>query len=353
MSQMFLLSEENQALQSKNRKLRERLLELYLQINTLSVISDDLDISQKKISFSPSNLDDFSFVKSEHKILSTGAIYSAAVSPSSDLTALASINGDLTILTTNLKHVSTLKAHSLSCRDVYWGKSGLFSCGFDKFIKIWDLETQKSQDIQTGGLCHQVCGTDLDLSSIFCATGSSCLWFDKRRQTPLKISNDSPITSVTTFQNLIIYGGYDGKIYSVDKRSLHSGPLWSLNLNGGSISSLSKFLNTGQCIITTTKSQPVLLEINNDIKTTILGYESPMRFGCRADITEKNLIFGSDFSTVCGGRMASFCSGLSDVYIFEDVSGFDYGGIFLSDLGQKVLTYSEDGVISIWTIKQS
>jgi len=350
------LSEENQALQSENKNLRERLLELYLQINTLSTISHDFAIpipSNGKSGTNSPIASDYSFIQTEHTILQTGAVYSAAVSPSGDQVALSSINGAVTILTSSLKPVITLNAHNLSCRDVFWGASSLVSCGFDKTVKVWDVEKQKSQDIGTGGLCHSVCGHSNDSNSILCATGESVLWIDKRRQTPVRIPHDSPITSVTTFRDQIIYGGYDGSIYAVDKRALQNGSIWKIGLEGGAVSSLSRVLVEGQCVVTTSKSQPVLLEINTKVNTSLLAFEPPMRFGCRADITEKNLIFGSDFSSVCGGRMAAFCSGLSEPFLFEDVGGFDYGAIFLSEIAQKVLTYSEDGVIAVWSIKQA
>lgn len=55
-----------------------------------------------------------------------------------------------------------------------------------------------------------------------------------------------------------------------------------------------------------------------------------------------------NYSIVCGGKMASFCDGLSQSFYLEDLSGFEYGAIFVPLLTTNVVTYSEDGVIGLW-----
>lgn len=351
------LSQENQILQSQNRRLRERLLQLYLQINQLTSISEangiPVSTNQQQNHLSSKKLvGEYSFVKSERMILPNGAIYSATFNPKVDKVALAALNGSVTICSPQLKTTATIQAHSLACRDVFWSDAGLISCGFDKIMKIWDVEHQTSQDFYTGGLTHAVCGSDSDSNVLFAAASDNVFWVDKRRPSPITISVPSPATAVSTFDNLIIYGDYDGVLTAIDRRALHEGNKWEIPLGGGAFSHISKVLPSGKFVVTTAKSQPILIELDDEPHSTLMAYEAPMRFGCRADITEKNLIFSGDFATLCGGRMAGFCDGLGEPFLFEDVGGFDYGAIFINNIAQKVLTYSEDGVITVYSLKQ-
>ena len=356
------LSEENQILQSENRRLRERLLELYLQINTLSSVSQangiqlthsssNNHISSKKL------VGEYQFVQTERSIMPTGAIYSAALNPKADRIALAALNGTVTIITGSLSPVHCIQAHSLSCRDVYWGEVGLISCGFDKFVKIWDVEKQTSQDFNTGGLTHAVCGSESDANTLYAAASDNVFWIDKRRPSPITITADSPATAVTTYNDYIIYGDTEGRIHYLDKRKMDE--VFQIFLDGGSgpVSSLTKVISGGRFVVTTAKGKPVLMAESSDSDQptpTGLAYEAPMRFGCRADITEKNLIITGDFATLCGGRMAAFIDGDGgEPMLFEDVGGFDYGAIFINNIAQKVLTYSEDGVVTIYSLRQS
>lgn len=352
MSKQYDLSKENQILHSENRKLRERLLELYSQINTLSSLSENLNVDLNKLTVKQNNSDYF-FVLNERTILPTGAIYSASLSPVKDLIALAGFNGSINIVSSSLKQIKTIQAHSQACRDLYWGSSGLISCGFDKLLKIWDVEKDVSQDYNTGGLCHAVCGLRENDNSIFAASGKKIFWIDKRRDTPVTISTPSKTTAVCTYKNYIIYGEYDGHIRVVDKRSLQSNYLYEKKLDNSPISSFSRVLSSGVCVITTTTTKPVLLKIEeNKFILSSLQFEKPTRFGTRADIIEKNIIFSGEFATVCGGRMGSFADGYSQPIPLEDIGGFDYGAIFISNLAQKVLTYSEDGTVTVYSLAQ-
>lgn len=356
------LSEKNQNLQSENRRLRERLLELYVQINTLASLSDDLGINienDAENKYEPAKkqlkpLRSWRFIQSENTILPGGAIYSAAIDPKSDNVALASLSGNITIMPASLKVGITINAHTLACRDVYWGSVGLVSCGFDKYIRIWDVQTQTSQNISTKSLAHSVCGLDDDSNTVFGASGDQVFWVDTRRQTPITLFAGAPVTAVSCTQNLLLFGGYDGFVSVVDRRSLHAGTLAHLDIGGPPISSLSRVLPTGQCIATTTKNRPNMIVIGDNIEQHELPIEAPGRFGCRADITEKSLIFDGDYATVCGGKMAIFCDGAkgSRPQYFEDVGGFEYGAIFMTNISQKVLTYSEDGVVTVWSLRQ-
>ena len=353
-------SEENQALQSENRRLRERLLELYLQINTLSSASDSEGISfpssQSCTHISSKKLiGDYVFQQTERCILSTGAIYSAALNPKGDRVALAALNGNVSIMSQSLTPMTCLQAHSLACRDVYWGEVGLISCGFDKYVDIWDVEFQMCQHIYTGGLCHAVCGSENDQNTVFAAAYENVFWIDKRRPSPITIGVDTPATAVTTYDNFIIYGDKDGRVKYIDKRKMEEVYEILLDDESGPVSSLSKVISGGRFVVTTSKGKPVLMseDADKEPSPTGLSYEAPMRFGCRTDITEKNLIFSGDFATLCGGRMAAFIDGDSgEPVLFEDVGGFDYGAIFINNIAQKVLTYSEDGVVTIYSLRQ-
>ncbi|KAK8852443.1 hypothetical protein M9Y10_017419 [Tritrichomonas musculus] len=360
------LSEKNQNLQSENRRLRERILELYVQINTLSSISDELGINQTKPTESrypipkqnKADIGTYKFVQSERTILPGGATYSAALEPKGENIAVASLSGTITILTSSLKSTATLRSHSLSCRDVYWSSSGLVSCGFDKKIKFWDLNTLTSQDIDADGLAHSIGGLENDPNSIFVAAGDQIFWIDRRRQTPITIAAETQATAVTCYKNYLLFGGYDGFVNVVDRRSLNSGKISHIDINGGPISSLSRVVDsTGFCIATPSYTSPELLiidESSNDIKRKKLNIDSPNRFGCRSDITDKSLIFDGDFATICGGKNATFWDGVQDSepQLLDNVGGFIYGALFMTNISQKVLTYSEDGIVSIWSLRQ-
>ncbi|OHT08291.1 hypothetical protein TRFO_04898 [Tritrichomonas foetus] len=355
------LSEKNQNLQSENRRLRERLLELYVQINTLTSISDDLGIRQTPISEAryqnfrqnTSVTSSYKFVQSESAILPGGAIYSATLDPKGENIAVASLSGAITILTASLKSGATLPGHqSLACRDVFWSSSGLVSCGFDKKIKFWDINKLVSQDIDAGGLAHSVCGLSDDSNSVFAAAGDQIFWIDRRRKTPITIAAGTQATAVSCYKDLLIFGGYDGFVSIVDRRALHSGSIAHLDIHGGPISSLSRVLDTGHCTVTPSYLSPEMIVIGDSVEIEELQIESPGRFGCRADITDKSLIFDGDVATICGGRMAAFWDGAGEPQTFDDVGGFVYGALFMTNISQKVLTYSEDGVVSIWSLRQ-
>lgn len=356
------LSEKNQNLQSENRQLRQKLLELYVQINTLSSISNDLGVPQwkeqenrKTRKLSRSKIRSYKFVQSESTILQGGAIYSAALEPKGENIAVASLSGSITILTSSLRPNATLPSQSFACRDVFWTSSGLVSCGFDKKIKFWDLNKLTSQDIDANGLAHSIGGLQDDPNSVFVAAGDTVFWIDRRRQTPITISAGTQATAVTCYKDYLLYGGYDGYVSIVDKRSLNTGNIAHLNIEGGPISSLSHVLEkSGNCIVTSSYKSPKMLNFGDKIELKELHVDAPDRFGCRSDITDNSLIFDGDLATICGGKIASFWDGVpdSEPQLLDDVGGFIYGGIFMTNLSQKLLTYSEDGIISIWSLRQ-
>ncbi|KAH0789751.1 WD repeat-containing protein 5B isoform X2 [Histomonas meleagridis] len=359
MDQSQNLSEKNKSLQTENRRLRERLMELYVQINTLNAISDDLgmkaSLSSETLKYrrlSSAAANPFRFAQTESLIIPGGAIYSASMSPKDENIALASLSGSITIMTSDLKTSFVLPGHSLACRDVHWSNIGLVSCGFDKLIKIWDVHSGTSQDFETNGLAHSVCGNADDLNTIFAASGDKIYWIDKRRDTPVTIPSDSPTTAVTLFKDYIIFGGYDGFINIFDKRNLQSGRIAHIDLAGGPISSLSRVLDSGRCIASTVTSPHKMLIIGNEVNQVDLKNDAPGRFGCRASINDKSLLFEGNHATVCGGKTAVFCDGAAGCVpqMLEDVGGFIYGALFMNDISQKILTYSEDGVVSVWSL---
>ena len=347
--------QKNQGLQAENRRLRERLLQLYIQIDSLSAISEDLgDVpeihSSRRLAKKVAN---YTFTQTDTVILPGGAVYSAALDPKGENVALASLNGSVAVLTQSLKQSQVLNGHLFSCRDVNWGPAGLVSCGFDKTIRLWDLEKATSQVIETGGLAHGVCGANGDRNTVFAAAGDQIYWIDKRRPTPITIAAGTQATSVTSYNNLLLFGGYDGFINIVDRRALQNGPIAHVELGGGPVSSLSRVLATGRCVATSSNGSPQVLVIGDSVEQHEMRVEAPGRFGCRADITERNLVFDGDYATVCGGRMAVFCDGAigSSPKALEDVGGFQYGAIFMTNISQKVLSYSEDGVVSVWSLR--
>ena len=369
------LSEKNQSLQSENRRLRERLLELYVQIDSLSAIAEDkgifeqTDSTEEKqnllsntgnlFSKNPNYIQqrskpEFEFNQTENIILPGGAIYSATVNPKSTFIAVGSLSGTITILTHNLKTSSTLNGHSFACRDVIWGSPGLISCGFDKTIRIWDVETNTNQCFETNGLAHSVTVLEGDENSIFAAAGTHIYWIDKRRQTPITISSECKTTAVSSFQDYILFGGYDGYVNIVDRRHLHGGIISHVSLEGGPISSISKVLPSGQCIGISMNNSPMLIQLNESkTSTKPLPFDPPERFGCRGDIIGKNIIFENDYSTMCGGKMSAFSDGSNTPTLLKDINGFKYGAIFMGNIAQKIITYSEDGVVSMWSAHQS
>jgi hypothetical protein len=110
----------------------------------------------------------------------------------------------------------------------------------------------------------------------------------------------------------------------------------------------------GKCVVTSTFQSPKVLTVGEKIDMEDVKIEGPRRFGCRADITEKSLIFDGDWATVCGGKIAVFCDGAagSESQPFETVGGFQYGALFMTNIRQKILTYSEDGVVAVWSVTQ-
>ena len=348
-------TEKNQGLQAENRRLRERLLQLYIQIDTLSAISENLgDVSVAK---SPRRLvkktQCYNFTQTDSLMLPGGALYSAALDPKGENVALASLNGSVTVLTSNLKQSQILTGHLFSCRDVSWGPAGLVSCGFDKTIRIWDIEKATSQVLKTCGLAHSVCDASGDTNTIFAAAGNQVYWVDKRRPTPIVIDAGTQATSVTSFNNLLLFGGYDGFINIVDRRALQNGPIAHVSLGGGPVSSLSRVLVTGRCVAISSNGSPQVLVIGDSVEQHELRVDAPGRFGCRADITDRSFVFDGEYATVCGGRMAVFCDGAVDSSPkpLEDVGGFQYGAVFMTNISQKVLSYSEDGVVSVWSLR--
>jgi hypothetical protein len=63
-------------------------------------------------------------------------------------------------------------------------------------------------------------------------------------------------------------------------------------------------------------------------------------------------MFDGDFAVVCGGKSASLIDGAAEgsPRLFESVGGFQYGGVFMTSIYQKILTYSEDGMVSVWSL---
>lgn len=351
------LPEKNQNLQSHNKRLREHLLQLYIQINTLSAISEEVGTPDDNpvSSRSHRNISSYTFSRSESLVIPGGACYAAAMDPKEENVALAALNGSITIVSDGLKQKEVLQAHEFGCRDVHWDSSGLISCGLDKKIKLWDVEKGSGQVIcDTGALCHSVCGLAGDANLVFAAGGDQIFWIDKRRPTPITIAAGQSATSVSSFNNMLLYGGYDGFIDIMDRRMLQAGPVAHLELGGGPISSISHVLESGRCVAMTLNSSPQVLVIGDSVEQHELMIDPPSRFGCRADITDKNLVFEGDYATVCGGNMAVFCDGAigSAPQVLENFGGFQYGAIFMTNISQKILTYSEDGVVSIWSLRE-
>ena len=359
MTQSQNLSEINQNIQIENRRLRERLLELYVQINSLTSFSEDIGISTTLQETSKyrrlSNAAPYRFVQQESMILPGGAIYSASLNPKEDVFALASLSGAITVMSTDLKTSCVLSGHSLSCRDVYWSEIGLISCGFDRKVKLWDVQEGKtSREFETNGLAHSVCGMKNDVNSIFAASGDKIYWIDTRRKTPITVSSESQTTAVTCWNDYIIYGGYDGYLNIMDRRNIQGGKISGIDLGGGPISSFSRVLDSGRFIASTVKAPHQLIQIGDEIKRTSMPCDAPGRFGCRGAINDKSLIFEGDYEAVCGGKMGIFFEGNSGniPQILEDVNGFIYGALFITNLSHKILTYSEDGALSVWSLRQ-
>lgn len=356
MEQSQNLSEMNQNLQIENRRLRERLLDLYVQINSLTSFSEEIGISasQEAAKYRRiSNATPYRFVQQECMVLPGGAIYSASLGPRGDVFALGSLSGAITLMSSDLRTSCVLSGHSLACRDVCWSDVGLISCGFDHMIKLWDVQEGKVlREFDTGGLAHSVCGTERDANCIFAASGNKIFWIDTRRTTPITVSSDSQATAVTCWNDYIIYGGYDGRLNVLDRRNIQGGRISGVDLGGGPISSFSRVLSSGQFVASTVRAPHQLVQIGDEITRTSMQCDAPGRFGCRAAISEKSMIFEGDYEAVCGGKMGIFFEGNSGniPQILDDVNGFIYGALFITKLAHKVLTYSEDGVVSLWSL---
>jgi hypothetical protein len=291
----------------------------------------------------------YQFIRTHSIGLPGGALYSAASDPPGSHIALASLSGSITILTSALKQSTILSGHALACRDVCWTSAGLVSCGFDRTIRIWDVEKSSGQVIETSGLAHSVCRSESDPNSLFAAAGDQILWIDKRRSTPITIAAGSPATAVTAFDHILLFGGYSGAVSVVDRRALQSGRLATVAIGGRPLSALSKCLPGGVCVAMSAGSPPHVLEVGDVIEQRAMEIEAPGRFGCRADITGRGMVFRGRFAAVCGGKMAAFVDGDEGAsQAFESQRGFQYGAIFMSAIAQKILTYSEDGVVALW-----
>jgi hypothetical protein len=96
----------------------------------------------------------------------------------------------------------------------------------------------------------------------------------------------------------------------------------------------------------------MLLTIGETMDQQELPIEPPARFGCRADISDKRLMFAGEFGAVCGGQMAVFCDGEieGENQVLDSMGGFQYGAVFMSNISHRILTYSEDGLVSLWSL---
>ena len=344
-------TEKNQGLQADNRRLKERLLQLYMQIDALSTVSDSLGgTAEKSGDLAPA----YGFVQTDSTVIPGGAIYSAALDPQGRRVALASLSGSVTVVSPTLGQQAVLTGHEFACRDVKWGAAGLVSCGFDKTIRIWDVPKAVSQTVPTAGLAHSVCSQDDDQNVVFGAAGDQIYWIDKRRSTPLSIAAGTEATSVACFHDMLLFGGYDGFITIVDRRALQNGPLARIEIDGGPISSISRVIETGRCVVMSSNGPPQVLVVGDTVQQRI-KVDPPMRFGCRADITEHNWLSKTDYAALFGGRDAVFFSGSEDCPLqrLESIGGFHYGAIFTTAVSHKVLSYSEDGVVSLWSVRKA
>jgi hypothetical protein len=94
---------------------------------------------------------------------------------------------------------------------------------------------------------------------------------------------------------------------------------------------------------------PLVLQIGETVGQQELKIEAPRRFGCRADITGKGIVFRGEFAAICGGKMVTFMDGDQGCpQPFETLGGFQYGAIFITSIAPKILTYSEDGIVALW-----
>lgn len=277
-------AEENKALTAQNRHLRNRLFELYSQLNALTNLSKELSLPKSE-SLKLHSL----FQLTKRVIVPGGAVYSAAVSPLASHLAFASFSGSISIHSSSSFENSTIfKAHSKACRDLIWNSDWLVSVGFDKYVRFWDVDSGKATfELDTNGLANSVCG--FDTSNIYVAAGKSVFWIDPRKPTPIQISTDFTTTAVSVYKNFIIYGGYDEDIFIVDKRNLRN--LHKFSYGATPISSISKTSVTGKILIVCSELNPILLDLETTTSSKIVGIDSPMRYGCRADIVEKG-IFG-------------------------------------------------------------
>jgi WD40 repeat protein len=346
------LSDKNQSLRSENRRLRERLLELYVQINSLSSITTSLDLPDEKPPASARRLSQYNFIQTDSHFVPGGAIYSAAVDRRGETIALASLSGSIPLLSSELKPAAILTGHSLACRDVFWGSGGLVSCGLDQTIRIWDAEKGSCDTIPTTGLAHSVCGCDSDPNLVFAAAGDYVFWVDRRRDTPITIAAATHATAVTAHESFLAFGGYSGRLHIVDRRALQRGALATIELGGGPVSGLSRSLSSGRCVAVAAAAAPRMIELNST-ECHELEIDPPGRFGCRADIADRGLMFDGDFAVVCGGKSAALIDGAAggSSRLFESVGGFQYGGVFMTSIYQKILTYSEDGMVSVWSLQ--
>jgi hypothetical protein len=189
----------------------------------------------------------------------------------------------------------------------------------------------------------------VDSNLLFVAAGDQILWIDKRRAAPITIPAGTPATAVTAFNDLLLFGGYSGTVVVVDRRALQSGRVASVNLGKSPVSALSKCIASGRCVAMSADGAPQVLEIGDTVVHQELKIEAPQRFGSRADIIGKGMVFRGEFSAVCGGKMATFVDGSrGSTRPFESLGGFQYGAIFMTSIAQKILTYSEDGIVALW-----
>jgi WD40 repeat protein len=339
------LSERHRSLCSENRRLRERLLELCGQLNTLSSISDSLDPPAAFAGAAPAR----AFARTHSAVLPGGALYCAASDPAGERAALGSLSGSVAVLDAGLRQSAVLAGHALACRDVSWTAAGLASCSFDRTVRLWDLETGASRAIATGGLAHSVARAEGDANALFAAAGDQVLWIDARRAAPIAIPAGAPATAVAVCGDRLLFGGYAGDVAVVDRRALHAGRIATVAVGGGPVSALSRCLPPGICVATSAGAPPRLIEVADTVVARDLGGDAPGRFGCRADITGRGMVFRGRFAAVCGGKTATFVDGDERLaHPLETPGGFQYGAIFMASIAQKILTYSEDGVVALW-----
>jgi hypothetical protein len=100
----------------------------------------------------------------------------------------------------------------------------------------------------------------------------------------------------------------------------------------GCDSGLSRAFSSGRCVAAAAAPRMIELRIT---ECHGLGIDLPRRFGCRSDITDRDHVH----------RRAE-----QSLRLYESVRVFQYGGVFVTSISQKILTYSEEGMVSVWSL---